>query len=148
MKFLTRVIRINLFLLFVILGFTINFAVIKDVQTTVADSITPVLTISPTAAPRLIKTSVKRTRVITKTSQLSPSNTVIPSRPAEVTVPKVVPAVDTRCIITIDSVRYDITQFRNIHSGGDIFDCGTDMSRSFWKKHGQLELSTLQRYRI
>lgn len=39
------------------------------------------------------------------------------------------------CIITIDGTKYDVTIFRNIHSGGDIFACGTDMSAVFHQQH-------------
>lgn len=53
-----------------------------------------------------------------------------------------------RCIIIIDGARYDITQFRSIHSGGDIFACGTDMSTIFWGRHDQAHLEQMARYRI
>lgn len=52
------------------------------------------------------------------------------------------------CIITIDGGRYDVTQFRNQHSGGDIFNCGTDMSSIFWGRHGQSQFNRMQQYKI
>lgn len=52
------------------------------------------------------------------------------------------------CIVTIDGVQYDLTDFINLHSGGDIFRCGQDMSVTFWDRHGQSQLNKLQRYRI
>lgn len=52
------------------------------------------------------------------------------------------------CIVTIDGMRYDIIQFRQIHSGGDIFSCGANMSADFWSRHSQRQLNQMQRYRI
>lgn len=58
------------------------------------------------------------------------------------------PTPDNRCIVTIDGQRYDLTQFRSIHSGGDIFQCGTDMTSIFYQQHNQSYLSRLQNYKI
>lgn len=52
------------------------------------------------------------------------------------------------CIITIDGVKYDITSYKDIHSGGDIFTCGADMSATFWSRHNQRQLNQMQRYKI
>lgn len=52
------------------------------------------------------------------------------------------------CVVTIDGQKYDVFEFKKIHSGGDIFKCGTDSSSEFWSRHGQKELSKMQRYRI
>ena len=41
------------------------------------------------------------------------------------------------CVVTVDSVKYDVTTFRNLHSGGDIFNCGTDMTSIFYQQHNQ-----------
>lgn len=43
---------------------------------------------------------------------------------------------DTRCLITVNGQTYDVTDFRNQHSGGDIFDCGDDMTATFNGEHG------------
>lgn len=40
------------------------------------------------------------------------------------------------CIVTIFGKQYDATSLRNTHSGGNIFNCGTDMSSSYQSKHG------------
>lgn len=58
------------------------------------------------------------------------------------------PAQNNRCIVIIDGVSYDLTNFVNIHSGGNIFNCGTDMSQTFWSQHSQKQLNQLQQYRI
>jgi hypothetical protein len=60
-----------------------------------------------------------------------PKNTPTP------VVPVVPPApVVPTCIITIDGQRYDVQPLRNSHSGGDVFQCGTDMSAIFHDQHG------------
>ncbi len=40
------------------------------------------------------------------------------------------------CIVTIDGSRYDVESLRSTHPGGDIFECGTDMSAAFHAQHG------------
>lgn len=52
------------------------------------------------------------------------------------------------CIVTIDNVNYEISKLRVSHSGGDIFKCGNDMSKLFWKKHDQRILDMMQQYKI
>jgi hypothetical protein len=51
------------------------------------------------------------------------------------------------CIITIDGQRYDVQTIRNTHTGGDVFQCGTDMSAVFHEKHGD-RLQMIQKYLI
>lgn len=41
----------------------------------------------------------------------------------------------TKCIITIKDSKYDVTEFKNKHTGGDVFKCGEDMTVSFEKRH-------------
>ncbi|MFA6007835.1 MAG: cytochrome b5 domain-containing protein [Candidatus Shapirobacteria bacterium] len=54
----------------------------------------------------------------------------------------------TACIITINNQKYDVTQFKNQHSGGDIFVCGSDMTTIFNSKHSQRELNMMQQYLV
>lgn len=77
-------------------------------------------------------------------------NTVVPTN-KPVSTPK--PAAPTkapsnRCIIQIQGVKYDITEFKKIHSGGDIFKCGTDMTSIFFGQHNSSTLSTMAKYKI
>lgn len=58
------------------------------------------------------------------------------------------PTPDTRCLITIDGKKYDISVFRNTHSGGDIFKCGQDMTSVFNQQHPDSYLSNLQIYLV
>ncbi len=40
------------------------------------------------------------------------------------------------CWVIVDGKKYDVTVYRNEHSGGDIFVCGTDMSAVYHEQHG------------
>lgn len=40
-----------------------------------------------------------------------------------------------KCIITIQDAKYDVTEFRSKHGGGDVFKCGEDMTKSFQGAH-------------
>lgn len=52
------------------------------------------------------------------------------------------------CIIVVDSQKYDVTEFRNIHGGGDIFTCGADMTAIFYSQHDKSYLIKMDRYKI
>lgn len=55
-----------------------------------------------------------------------------------------------RCIIIIKGQRYDVTDFRARHPGGDIFICGTDMTKAFFSQHDQtlLDGPVMSRMRV
>jgi len=57
---------------------------------------------------------------------------------------------DERCIITIDGKKYDVTLFRDVHPGGNVFKCGQDMTQAFSRQHGgsQKVLNTLKNFLI
>lgn len=40
------------------------------------------------------------------------------------------------CIITVSGNKYDVTNFRYVHEGGNVFKCGEDMTEVFKKAHG------------
>lgn len=40
------------------------------------------------------------------------------------------------CLVTLFGTDYDVSEFRNRHEGGDIFECGTDMTEQFRNEHG------------
>lgn len=52
------------------------------------------------------------------------------------------------CIITIDGSKYDFSTFRNSHEGGDVFECGSDMSQVFHNQHPDNFLRKIARYKI
>jgi len=51
------------------------------------------------------------------------------------------------CIITIDGQKYDVESLRSTHTGGDIFQCDTDMSAAFHRKHDD-NLQMIQKYLV
>lgn len=51
------------------------------------------------------------------------------------------------CIVTIFDKRYDVTELRSTHSGGDVYECGTDMSADFESEHGT-NVQRIQQYLI
>lgn len=53
-----------------------------------------------------------------------------------------------KCIITIDSQKYDVTTFRDRHSGGDIFNCGTNMTKIYYDQHSASTLKKMVKYKI
>lgn len=57
------------------------------------------------------------------------------------------PVQDNRCLIGIDGAQYDVSAYRSMHPGGDIFQCGADMSRVFWAQHGANTLNKMAKYR-
>ena len=57
-------------------------------------------------------------------------------------------SVPSRCIIIIDEMKYDVTEFRSSHSGGDVFVCETDMTAIFYGRHPKDYLNKMTKYRI
>jgi predicted heme/steroid binding protein len=57
--------------------------------------------------------------------------------------------VDTTnsCIVTISGNKYNVTNLKQTHSGGDIFNCNTDMTQSYINRHGN-DLSRISKYLI
>lgn len=80
---------------------------------------------------------------------ISPSPTINKPIPKPTIAPTVAPITKpSGCVIQIDGVSYEITSLRKTHSGGDVFQCGTDMSALFWKKHDSQILKIMQQYKI
>lgn len=109
-----------------------NFALVAII----ANSQVPVKTNVPTPSPQIIINKVIK-------KEQSKVNSPIKQQTQVTSV-----AVTNSCIVTVDGVRYDITNFKNMHSGGDVFSCGSDMSATFWNQHSQKQLSQMQKYRI
>jgi cytochrome b involved in lipid metabolism len=57
---------------------------------------------------------------------------------------------DQRCVITISEKKYDVTMFKDVHPGGNVFKCGQDMTQAFNKQHGknQKVLNTLKNFLV
>lgn len=96
----------------------------------------PAITISPSLTPAV------PTPTPTKTVTTSPT-----AKPTITATPTVNPLAG-HCLITIDSVRYDVTNFRNQHSGGDVFTCGADLSQLFHDRHSNKFLDIMAQFRI
>ncbi|MBI2337706.1 hypothetical protein HYU95_00835 [Candidatus Daviesbacteria bacterium] len=71
-----------------------------------------------------------------------------PPPPAPTDPPPAPPPPSDRCIITISGGNYDVTDYRNIHSGGNVFQCGTDMTASFLNQHPASFLQKMSKYQV
>lgn len=129
-------------------SFSIQNPKIKEIQTieakekeikkiTVANAastkISPTLTlvlISPTLTP----THLTINQNLNKNLNISP--TALPSQQTN---------SNTFCIITLFGKQYDVTKLQLTHSGGNIFQCGTDMTNIYQKQHGT-NMARMQQY--
>ena len=100
---------------------------------------TPVIS----ATPRPVKMSVRAApKPATQENPVPAGEAFVPPpEPTAVPVPQP-PAADAGCIITVHGTRYNVTEFRTQHSGGDIFTCGADLTAVFDSQHS---MRTLQR---
>lgn len=91
---------------------------------------------------------IKKPEVVKLNNKLPTSTTIEATVTSTAASATVVPTKDNRCIIVVDSVRYDISKFRTLHSGGNIFQCNTDMSNVFHQQHDNGYLQTMSQYKI
>lgn len=93
---------------------------------------------SPEPVDSVVQTaSTPPTPILTPTTAPTPTPTPLPT-----------PTPISGCIVRIDGVSYNVEQLRMTHSGGDIFECGSDMSAIFWREHNNKILQKMQRYKI
>ena len=93
---------------------------------------------SPTPVASVVQiASTPPTPILTPTTAPTPTPTPLPT-----------PTPISGCIVRIDGVSYNVEQLRMTHSGGDIFECGSDMSAIFWREHNNKILQKMQRYKI
>lgn len=53
------------------------------------------------------------------------------------------------CLVQISGNTYDVTALKSTHSGGDIFQCSTDMTSIYFSQHTQSHLNNqMARYKI
>lgn len=150
----------NLVTVTVIANVPVQKLLLKNVsETTVVNTVA-----IPTPTPMIVKKQVvkKVTRFATAlpaanssaisstTSQTQPNQPATQpvqqqSAPQQTAPPA---PVASGCIITLDGGSYNVTSLQKSHSGGDIFNCGSDMSATFWGKHGQSIFNKMQQYRI
>ena len=138
-----------------------NYPISKILNEKVQESETFETLVLPSPTPIVVKRQVvKKVTVfatnapVTAKTVTTTQNQTQPTQP--VTQPAQQPAqqpappapVPSGCIITLDGASYNVTNLQKTHSGGDIFNCGSDMSATFWGKHGQSIFSKMQQYRI
>jgi hypothetical protein len=101
---------------------------------------------SPTTIPSPTNTSGGSSTVIPhpKASSIIPTvGTPVPTTPPQTQTT----ASNVQCSVTLFGKQYDVTNLRNTHSGGNIFNCGTDMTAIYQGRHGS-DLSRMQQYLI
>jgi cytochrome b involved in lipid metabolism len=81
-------------------------------------------------------------RNVNATTQLASTTTPVTTN-IQTTLP-----IQTACIITINGTRYDVTSYMNMHSGGNIFQCGTDMTAAFNSQHNSSYMSMMAKYKV
>ena len=117
----------------------LNFFLMIGILVYFSGQAQPVPLLTPTITPSPIPTS-------SSVSSPMPTKILITTpKPTSVVTPN---PLAGRCIVVVDSVRYDVTDFRNLHSGGDIFTCGADLSQLFHNQHSQRFLGVMARYKI
>ena len=147
-----KIIR-NLFLIGLV-NFVLLLGLFSAASITTTNQITQPINVG---LPQPTVTSIQKTEVTTPT--ITPNNlskTPSPTSQVVKTTPSATPAPNTptpdplagKCIIYISGSRYDVTDFRNIHSGGDIFQCGTDMTDIFNGQHPASYLDKMTKYKI
>lgn len=125
----------------------VNVSVSPEASVIVQPTASPVPTVKPKASP------LKKTQTKTPTPSVfvAPLPEVVNTPPPVETPPPPSPSeppASNKCIITVSGGQYDVTDFRNIHSGGDIFQCGTDMTSIFLSQHPASFLQKMSRYKI
>lgn len=78
-----------------------------------------------------LPTGVKSADVLAATKKL-----VLNISPTRIITPPQSSNFSSNCIITLFGKQYDITSLLTTHSGGNVFQCGTDMTASYQSRHG------------
>lgn len=84
-------------------------------------------------------------------STVTPKPTAKPGIAAVTVTPTTTPSSVaknvTGCIVTLFGQQYNVSTLQQSHSGGNIFNCGTDMSSTYQGKHGS-NVSRMQQYLV
>ncbi len=107
----------------------------------VIKKVTKFATTAPSANNKIATTTTATTQTQNQAQPSQATSQPAAQQPAPAPVP-------SGCIITLDGSSYNVTNLQRTHSGGDIFNCGSDMSATFWGKHGQSIFNKMQQYRI
>lgn len=87
--------------------------------------------------PKLVETVIPTLKpTLLPTAKLIPTIKIVPTQSV---------TSNNQCIISVSGQQYNVTTLRSTHSGGDIFQCGTDMTIIYQNKHGS-GFSLIQKY--
>jgi cytochrome b involved in lipid metabolism len=133
-KLLKKLILVNLIVVVSIVTVIIlkKYSTPKDVATINVAQKTETQTIVAQSNPQDVSSSLGISNKVVVTAT-NPPATVVP---------------DNRCIVTVSGNRYDVTSYRNSHSGGNIFTCGVDMTSVFKSQHSSGTLKQMSPYLI
>ncbi|MFA6981495.1 MAG: cytochrome b5 domain-containing protein [Patescibacteria group bacterium] len=127
-----KIVLVNLILVALVMAFIVGSS------TKPASSV-----IEPTAVSKTETTASTVPDAVIKKADTVPAKSV---QTVAATTPPIKVVPDNRCIITVDGSRYDVTEYRDKHSGGDIFTCGTDMTSVFNDQHDSGTLKKMVPY--
>lgn len=82
------------------------------------------------------------------TSKITTTPSPVKASPEPTVITPTTDPLSGKCLVYIDGTRYDMTEFRNIHSGGDVFQCGADMTSIFLGQHPSSYMDKIAKYRI
>ncbi len=84
---------------------------------------------SPLASPSPVASAMQSASTLPRPTAPTPTSTPIPNPTTSPTpTPTPLPIPTSGCIVTIDGISYNVDLLRSTHSGGDIFECGSDMA--------------------
>lgn len=98
---------------------------------------------TPTSTPQ--KANSKTTQPLKQNISLPTPPRLSPPAAAINNQPQTVPS--NRCIVTLFGQQYDVTTLQSTHSGGNVFNCGTDTTAAYQQKHGT-NVSMMQPYLV
>jgi len=132
MKNTKTIFIVSLINLFLVAG-AVVYLQNKPVVETAADSI-------PAAVPSPAPNTQQQTNQTTTQQKIEVTPSKVVAVPSATKTPG--------CLIVVDGIKYDLAPFVKLHSGGDIFQCGTDMSASFHDQHPSSYLGNMAKYKI
>ena len=118
---------------------------VREIESTTPS--TPTSTSSTTSTPQQGAGLIPHPKgATTVKASVTGGSTIIPTSvpPSNSTLSQ---ASAAGCVITLFGKQYDVTNLRNTHSGGNVFNCGTDMTGTYQARHGT-DLSRMQQYLI
>jgi len=120
---------------------------VKGIETSISSEISPTPSTSPQtiSGTRVIPHPKGTTTVQTNTGTATIDPTIPPTTSSSTTQSSTTST--SQCVVTLSGNKYDVTSLRTTHSGGNIFNCGTDMTAVYQGRHGT-SLSRMQKYLI